>query len=41
MARYSKKAQEKVNENMEEMKEGKVKIGRATKKLPIPKRQSQ
>lgn len=33
MAKYSKKAQEKVKEAMEEMKEGKLKIGHSDKKV--------
>ena len=37
MAKYSKKAQEKVKENMEEMKEGKLKIGKSNKKVTDPK----
>ena len=36
MAKYSKKAQEKVEENMHEMKEGKLKSG-SGKKLTNPK----
>ncbi len=37
MARYSEKAQEKVRENMHEMKEGKLKSGRSGKKVTDPK----
>jgi hypothetical protein len=37
MAKYSKKAQEKVKENMEEMKEGKLKSGKSGKKVTNPK----
>ena len=37
MAKYSKKAQDKVKENMEEMKEGKLKIGKSNKKVTNPK----
>jgi hypothetical protein len=37
MTRYSKKAQEKVRENMHEMKEGKLKSGRSGKKVTDPK----
>ena len=33
MAKYSKKAQEKVKEAMEEMKEGKLTIGNSDKKV--------
>ncbi len=33
MAKYSKKAQEKVEENMHEMKQGKLKSGRSGKKV--------
>jgi hypothetical protein len=33
MAKYSKKAQEKVEENLHEMKEGKLKSGRSNKKV--------
>jgi hypothetical protein len=33
MAKYSEKAQEKVEENMREMKEGKLKSGRSGKKV--------
>jgi hypothetical protein len=33
MAKYSKKAQEKVEENMKEMKQGKLKSGRSGKKV--------
>ena len=36
MAKYSKKAQEKVEENMHEMKEGKLKSG-SGKKVTNPK----
>jgi hypothetical protein len=37
MAKYSKKAQEKVAENMHEMKEGKLKSGRSGKKVKNPR----
>lgn len=37
MAKYSAKAQEKVRENMHEMKEGKLKSGRSGKKVTDPK----
>jgi hypothetical protein len=37
MAKYSEKAQEKVHENMHEMKEGKLKSGRSGKKVTNPK----
>ena len=37
MARYSKKAQEKVEKSMHEMKEGKLKSGRSGKKVTNPK----
>jgi hypothetical protein len=37
MAKYSEKAQEKVKENMQEMKEGKLKSGRSGKKVTNPK----
>ena len=37
MAQYSKKSQEYVKENMEEMKEGKLKSGRSNKKVTNPK----
>ena len=37
MAKYSKKAQEKVAEEMHEMKEGKLKSGRSGKKVTNPK----
>ena len=37
MAKYSKKAQESVKENMHEMKEGKLKSGRSGKKVTNPK----
>lgn len=37
MAKYSEKAQEKVKENMHEMKEGKLKSGRSGKKVTNPK----
>lgn len=33
MVKYSKKAQEKVEENMKEMKQGKLKSGRSGKKV--------
>ncbi len=33
MTKYSEKAQEKVEENMREMKEGKLKSGRSGKKV--------
>ena len=33
MAKYSKKAQEKVEENLHEMKEGKLRSGRSNKKV--------
>jgi hypothetical protein len=36
MAKYSKKAQEKVAETMHEMKEGKLKSGRSGKKVKDP-----
>ncbi len=37
MAKYSKKAGEKVQEEMHEMKEGKLKSGRSGKKVTNPK----
>ena len=37
MAKYSKKAQTKVKRAMEEMKEGKLKSGRSSKKVTNPK----
>jgi Family of unknown function (DUF6496) len=37
MAKYSEKAQEKVEANMHEMKEGKLKSGRNGKKVTNPK----
>ena len=37
MAKYSEKAQEKVKENMHEMKEGKLKSGKSNKKVTNPK----
>ncbi len=37
MAKYSKKSQEKVKKNMEEMKAGKLKSGRSGKKVTNPK----
>ena len=37
MAKYSKAAQEKVREEMHEMKEGKLKSGRSGKKVTDPK----
>jgi hypothetical protein len=37
MAKYSKKAQEKVAETMHEMKEGKLKSGRSGKKVKNPR----
>jgi hypothetical protein len=37
MAKYSEKAQEKVEENMHEMKEGKLKSGKSSKKVTNPK----
>jgi hypothetical protein len=37
MAKYSGKAQEKVEETMHEMKEGKLKIGKSGKKVTNPK----
>ncbi len=37
MAKYSKKAGEKVEEEMHEMKEGKLKSGRSGKKVTNPK----
>ncbi len=37
MANYSKKASEKVQEEMHEMKEGKLKIGNSNKKVTNPK----
>jgi hypothetical protein len=37
MARYSKASQEKVHEEMHEMKEGKLKSGRSGKKVTNPK----
>ena len=37
MARYSKKAQEKVEENMHEMKKGELTIGKSNKKVTNPK----
>ena len=36
MAKYSKKAQQKVKKVMEEMKEGKLKSGRSNKKVTVP-----
>jgi hypothetical protein len=37
MAKYSKKAQDKVEETMHEMKEGKLKSGTSGKKVTNPK----
>ena len=37
MAKYSKKAQESVEANMKEMKEGKLKSGKSGKKVTNPK----
>jgi hypothetical protein len=37
MAKYSKKAQEKVEKTMHEMKEGKLKSGRSGKKVKNPR----
>lgn len=37
MAKYSKKAQEAVAENLHEMKEGKLKSGKSEKKVTNPK----
>jgi len=37
MAKYSKESQHKVEENMKEMKEGKLKSGRSGKKVTNPK----
>lgn len=37
MAKYSEKAQEKVHENLHEMKEGKLKSGKSGKKVTDPK----
>jgi len=37
MAKYSAKAQEKVHENIHEMKEGKLKSGKSGKKVTNPK----
>jgi len=37
MAKYSKKAQEKVEENLHEMKKGKLKSGRSGKKVKDPR----
>lgn len=37
MAKYSKKSQDSVKENMHEMKEGKLKSGRSNKKVTNPK----
>lgn len=37
MAKYSKKAQEKVEKSMHEMHEGKLKSGRSGKKVTNPK----
>jgi hypothetical protein len=37
MAKYGKKAQEKVKEAMHEFKEGKLKSGRSNKKVTNPK----
>ena len=37
MARYGKKAQQKVEKVMHEMKEGKLKSGRSNKKVTDPK----
>lgn len=36
MAKYSKEAQEKVHEEMHEMKEGKLKSGKSGKKVTNP-----
>ena len=37
MAKYSRKSQSKVEENMKEMKEGKLKIGKSGKKVTNPR----
>jgi len=37
MAKYSEKAQDKVEETMHEMKEGKLKSGKSGKKVTNPK----
>lgn len=37
MAKYSEKAQDKVEETMHEMKEGKLTIGKSGKKVTNPK----
>lgn len=37
MAKYSKESQKKVEKNMEEMKEGRLKSGRSGKKVTNPK----
>ena len=37
MAKYSKKAQDKVEKSMHEMKEGTLKSGRSNKKVSNPK----
>ena len=37
MAKYSAASQHKVEENMKEMKEGKLKIGKSDKKVTNPK----
>ncbi len=37
MAKYSAKAEEKVHEELHEMKEGKLKIGKSDKKVTNPK----
>ena len=37
MAKYSKRSQDKVEENMKEMKQGKLKSGRSNKKVTNPK----
>lgn len=37
MAKYSKQAEEKVHEELHEMKEGKLKIGKSNKKVTNPK----
>ena len=37
MAKFGKKAQEKVEETMHEMKKGALKIGKSTKKVTNPK----
>jgi hypothetical protein len=37
MAKYSKESQHKVEENMKEMKEGKLKSGRSGKKVTNPR----